>query len=76
MTKSECELLQRLMDENERMREHVRVLEAVLTAATRSPQAVPCPYPVPVVPEPQIWIEPPPKITWAYEPVATTGVLQ
>ena len=69
MTKEECKLLQRLMDENERLREHVRALEAVLKAATRTPQAVPCPYPVPVFPAP-------PKITWVYEPVTTTGVLQ
>jgi len=48
MTKEECKLLQRLLDENSELRERVKALESALAVR---PVVVPQPYTVPTYPD-------------------------
>jgi hypothetical protein len=62
MTKHECEIMKRLMDENEQLRARVKALEAL---------TMPSPYQAPVyVPVPQIFpdVQPPLTPYWQRSP--------
>jgi hypothetical protein len=61
MTKEECAIVRRLMDENEQLRTRVKALEAITMSA---PQQIPIYVPVPQVAPPYVpsWRQPYPDL--------------